>query len=203
MGFKNLRLFPIDSTKTGTGGYPFYDSPIRLQGSVAVGDPAAHPEDFNAVKVTITPTIKTRALNADNKEKLDVKFVGYELALEIFRVEPLAVAPLFGYTKDANGDIKEIINATRKQFGVYFEGETADGLKYQKYLYKVEFTDPDFETETDTGESVTTLKLAGNGYAIKESASGEHVKAYTVYATSSNWKTTIPTEMLQSPTPAE
>ena len=88
----------------------------------------------------------------------------------MFRAERQAIAPILGYTEYSSGtlkDIKEVVNsATKKKFGIFFEGATADGLVYQKYLYNVEFSEADFETETDTGEGAGTLKLVNLGEGI-------------------------------------
>jgi len=183
MGFKNLRLWPITAESDGTTGYPTYGAILKLQGN----DDDAN--DFNAVKVSLTPIKKTKTLSADDLEKNFEKYVGYDIALEVFRAERQAIAPILGYTEYSSGtlkDIKEVVNsATKKKFGIFFEGATADGLVYQKYLYNVEFSEADFETETDTGEGAGTLKLVGRGYPIVEIAGGAEVKGYTVYEGSS------------------
>lgn len=199
MGFKNLRLFAI-TNEAGDDGYPEYGDAIRLQGNVTAGETA--PADFNSVSVSLTPIKKTRTLAADDTEKEYEKYVGYDIELEVYRVEKEAVGNLFGYVKDSDSNIKEVVGSTdKKKFGLFFQGSTADGVEYQKYLYKIEFFESEFQTATDSGEGTDTLKLIGRGYPIVETDQTQ-VKAYTVYKGSDAWVDTgIATAMYKGPEP--
>lgn len=198
MGFKNLRLFPI-TTEVGSDGYPVYGDAIRLQGNVE--SPGVEPADFNSVSISLTPIKKTRTLAADDTEKEYEKYVGYDVSLEVYRVEKEAVENLLGYVKDTKGNIKEVVGSTtKKKFGLFFQGSTADGLEYQKYLYKIEFLESEFQTATDSGEGTQTLTLVGRGYPIVETDQTQ-VKAYTVYKGTDAWVATgIATDMYKGPT---
>ncbi len=190
MGFKKLRLFPV-TTESGIDGYPEYGQPIRLQGT-------GNEEDFNSINIKLTEIKKTKTLNADDKEKIKERITGYDVELEVYRVEAEAAELIHGHAADANGNLKEIVNGAKKKFGLFFEGKTSDELKYQKYLYLVEFTGSDFEASTDTGENTGTLKLTGKGYLITE-VSGAEVKAYTVYHGNPDWLDNTPTAMYKGP----
>lgn len=191
MGFRKLRLFEI-TTEVGADGYPVYDTtPIRLQGS-------GIEEDFNSVSIKLTSVKKTKTLVADDKERVHEIEVGYDIELEVLGVEASASEDAFGFVKDADGNIKEVVNGTKKRFGLFFEGKTASGTVFQKYLYKVQFGTPDTEQQADSGENVVTLKITGKGEIITD-ANGVQVKAYTVYAGNTGFVSGEPTEMYKEP----
>ena len=113
-------------------------------------------------------------------------------------VDPAATESVFGFVKDTAGNVKEVVNGTKKKFGLFFEGKTASGTVFQKYLYKVSFSTPDIEQQADSGENVVTLKITGKGEIITDST-GTQVKAYTVYEGNSGFVTTDPTSMHKGP----
>jgi CRISPR/Cas system CSM-associated protein Csm4 (group 5 of RAMP superfamily) len=140
MGFRKVRLFEI-TTEVGSDGYPVYSTtPIRLQGT-------GTEEDFNSVSIKLSSVKKTKILVADDLEKVNEIEVGYDIELEVLNVEAAASEDAFGFVKDTNGNIKEVVNGTKKKFGLFFEGKTANGIVFQKYLYKLKFGTPDLVYE--------------------------------------------------------
>jgi hypothetical protein len=191
MGFRKLRLFEI-TTEVGADGYPVYSAtPTRLQGT-------STDEDFNSVSIKLTSVKKSKTLVADDIEKVHEIEVGYDIELEVLGVDPAATESVFGFVKDTAGNVKEVVNGTKKKFGLFFEGKTASGTVFQKYLYKVSFSTPDIEQQADSGENVVTLKITGKGEIITDST-GTQVKAYTVYEGNSGFVTTDPTTMHKGP----
>jgi hypothetical protein len=191
MGFRKVRLFEI-TTEIGQDGYPVYGAtPIRLQGT-------GTEEDFNSVSIKLTSVKKTKTLVADDKERVNEIEVGYDIELEVLGVDAGASEDAFGFVKDANGNIKEVVNGTKKKFGLFFEGKTASGTIFQKYLYKIQFGTPDTEQQADSGESVVTLKIIGKGEIITDT-NGVQVKAYTIYSGNTGFVTGEPTEMYKEP----
>lgn len=193
MGFRKLRLFEI-TTEIGLDGYPVYKTtPIRLQGS-------GTDEDFNSVSIKLTNVKKSKTLVADDIEKVHEIEVGYDIELEVLGVDPTASESAFGFVKDTDGNIKEVVNGTKKKFGLFFEGKTASGTVFQKYLYKIQFGTPDTEQQADSGENVVTLKITGKGEIITDS-NGVQVRAYTVFSGNDGFVTGEPTEMYKEPAP--
>lgn len=191
MGFRKVRLFEI-TTEVGSDGYPVYSTtPIRLQGT-------GTEEDFNSVSIKITSVKKTKTLVADDLEKVNEIEVGYDIELEVLGVEAAASEDAFGFVKDTNGNIKEVVNGTKKKFGLFFEGKTANGIVFQKYLYKLKFGTPDTEQQADSGENVVTLKITGKGEIITDSK-GDQIKAYTVFSGNEGFVVGEPTCMYKEP----
>jgi hypothetical protein len=191
MGFRKVRLFEI-TTEVGSDGYPVYSTtPIRLQGT-------GTEEDFNSVSIKLSSVKKTKTLVADDIERVKEIEVGYDLELEVLNVEASALEDAFGFKKDADGNIKEVVNGTKKKFGLFFEGKTASGTVFQKYLYKIQFGTPDTEQQAETGENVVTLKITGKGEIITDS-NGVQVRAYTVFSGNDGFVTSEPTSMYKEP----
>lgn len=195
MGFRKVRLFEI-TTEVDTDGFPAYGStPLRLQGT-------STDEDFNSVSIKLTSVKKTKTLTADDLEKVSEIEVGYDIELEVLNVDATAAASVFGFTKDTDGNIMEVVNTSKKKFGLFFEGKTASDIVFQKYLYKVHFSTPDIELESDTGDNVVTLKVSGKGEIITD-AEGKQIKGYTVFEKTTAFVTGEPTSMYKGPTPVQ
>lgn len=166
--FKKLRVAPINS-RDGVDGYPVYGSFVKLQTG-----------DFNSVEITINPVTKERTLQADDKEKVSTKILRYTGKLKIFEVDVDAAVALFGFTKDANSNLIQVENNTaKKNFGVFFQSETPNAKKYQKYLYDVEFKTPTFSASTDSGDGVNDMEIDFVVYLV--TASSKEVAGATVY----------------------
>lgn len=186
MGFKKLRLAPI-TTLVGDDKYPEYGSFVKLQDTTT-------DIELNSVEIKLTPTTKTKAYEADDRRVEKRVVVGYEIALKVYDTQVSTAKDMFGYEQDANSNLIETVNSTdKKAYGVFFEGVTAKGVKYQKYLYHVEFDEPTFTATTDNGETAEAMEITGRGYLIDTGT--ELVKSATVYSDKSGWVTSEPQSM--------
>lgn len=186
MGFKKLRLAPISSL-VSDDKYPVYGSFVKLQDTTT-------SLELNSVEIKITPTTKTKTLEADDRRDEKRVVVGYNVTLTVYDILASTAKEMFGYTTDANSNTIEVVNSSNKKaFGVFFEGETAKGVKYQKYLYYVEFDEPTFSTKTDNGENTETMEITGRGYLVDTGT--KQVKSATVYSGNTGWVTGEPTAM--------
>jgi hypothetical protein len=137
-------------------------------------------DELNSVEISITPVVKTKTLSADDKEvelKRDVRYTG---TLRAYHVDADAAAAIFGFTKDANSNIVEVMNAAKKSFCIFFEAGTGKEVKYQKYLYDVKFDTPNFSFATDAGEETANLEITFTGEFVV--IGGKQVRGVTVYS---------------------
>jgi len=187
-----IRIFPI--TSFGTDGYPVVAAPIKLV-TIKEGE-----TEVNNIRVKITPTVKIKTLNADDREEEHKAIVGYKGDMEAYGVDAAALAALQEVEKDTNGNINHLAGTgTEKPVVVFFEGKNEKGVKFQKWLYKVKF-DPiteECKTEDDSGTSVS-LSFVGE---VIQTGSVSRVYA-TVYHGNKGWVDGEPTaqDLYKQPT---
>lgn len=187
-----IRIFPI--TGFGTDGYPEVSAPIKL---VTIKDGET---EINNIRVKITPTVKTKTLNADDLEEEHKSVVGYKGDMEAYGVDAVALDALQEVEKDTNGNINHLAGTgVKKYVVVFFEGKNEKGVKFQKWLYKVKF-DPiteECKTEDDSG---TSIALSFVGEVIQ---TGTKARVYaTVYQGNKGWVEEEPTaqDLYKQPT---
>ena len=186
MGFKKLRLAPITSF-VSLDGYPVYGPFAKLQeASAAI--------ELNSVEMTITNVIKEKTLQADDKEQVVKTVVRTEGILKVYECIAAVAREMFGYAADANGNTIETLNSPdKKRYGAFFEGKTAKGTKYQKYIYDMEFEEMSESFLTDTGEEGTVLEIPFKITFIE--SDGKVIRAATVYSDKNGFVTGEPTIM--------
>lgn len=154
-----IRIFPI--TGYGSDGYPTYGTPIPLI-TFGTGE-----TEVNNIRLKITPTTKTKTLNADDIEEVHEAVVGYAGEIEAYGVDATALSTLFNATKDANGNINHLAgDVSEKYVGIFCQGKNEKGKKFQTWLYAVKFKP--FESELSTlSDSATSIQLEFNGLVIQ------------------------------------
>jgi hypothetical protein len=192
MGFQKLRVAPITETTPGVDGYPVYGSFIKLQAG-------ASADELNAVEITVTPIKKTKTLSADDKEVMHEKDVRYEGTLKIFDIDADGISNILGYKKDANGNVIEQLNDSSKaKFCIFFQGESATGKKYQKYLYNVSFNPSNYVATTNSGEDTQSIELTFKGDDLY--ISGKQIRSATVYQGNTGWVESEPSTVYKEVT---
>ena len=188
MGFSQLRLFPI--TERGNTGLPVYGVPIGLQ-----TDKKA--QEVNSVEISIEYVTKEKTLSADDTEEVREAVVRFTGTIKVYDVLKDALGSVLGYTIDANGNVVETVNAgTKKSFGLFFRCKNSRDVKFQKYIYDVEFLKPNETHATDSGDGTATIDLKFNGRII--CADGKSYPAFNVYEGKAGYveEGEEPTEML-------
>lgn len=186
MGFRKLRLFPITS-HVSEDGYPVYGEAVKLQNTSAANE-------LNAVELTITSITKERTLQADDKEEVKKVTMRDEGTLKVYECDKETARGMFGHREDGNGNTIETVNSPeRKRYGMFFEGKTTKGTKYQKYIYDVEFGDMPQSFLTDTGDDSNTLEIPFNSKFME--INGEKIRAATVYDGNQGWVESEPETM--------
>jgi len=184
MGLKKLRLAQITS-RVSNDRYPIYGAFLKLQDTSV-------SEEMNSVEVSITNVIKEKTLQADDKEKVHKTTVRADGVLKVYECMPSVARDMFGYAMDANGNtIERLNNRDKKHYGMFFEGKTAKDKKYQKYIYDVEFDEPNAVFTTDNGEESGTLEIPFRVEFVETDAG--IVRSATVYEGNNGWVSGEPT----------
>lgn len=146
-----IRVFPI--TSYGTDGYPVLGTPIKLV-SLSTGE-----TEVNNISVKITPTVKTKTLNADDIEEIHNSIVGLSGEIEAYGIDATALANITEAEKDSNNNINHVVNTgSEKHVCLFFQGKNEKGAAFQKWLYKAKF-DPIEESNKTSGDSAEAIKL--------------------------------------------
>lgn len=171
MGFSQLRLFPI--TERGNTGLPTYGTPLSLQTD-------KRSAEVNSVEISIEYVTKEKVLSADDTEEVKEVVVRFGGTLKVYDVLSSALDSVLGYEIDRNGNVVETVNSgTKKHFGLYFRCKNSRDVKFQKYIYDVEFLKPNETHATDSGDGTATIDLKFNGKII--TADGKSYPAFNVY----------------------
>lgn len=194
MALSKIRIFPI--TSYGVDGYPVYGTPVALV-TIETGE-----TEVNNIRLKITPTTKTKTLNADDVEEAHSSVVGYSGEIEAYGIDAAALAAVLDAEKDTNGNINHIAGATSEKYvGVFCQGQNEKGKKFQTWLYAVKF-DP-FEEELATNsETAKSIKLTFTGKVI---STGSNKRTHaTVFAGNTGYVAEgtepIPTSIYKQPT---
>lgn len=182
MGLCKVRLFPI--TAKIANDYPTYGAPFKL----CMSD----DDEINNISVTINNKVKEKTLQADDKERTSRVVTAYEGELQAYGLDADAVANLFGYEKDIDGNVMDVVNNEPLGFGMFYQGENEKGIAFQKYFYDLLLYpgDEGSKTKTETAESIT-LSIDGRILAIN----GKNIRSKTVYQGNPGWVEGEPTEM--------
>ena len=171
MGFCQLRLFPI--TERGNTGLPVYGTPVSLQTD-------KKSAEVNSVEISIEFVSKEKVLAADDTEEVREVIVRFGGTLKVYDVLASALDSVLGYEIDKNGNVVETVNSgNKKHFGLYFRCKNSRDVKFQKYIYDVEFLKPNETHATDSGDGTATIDLKFNGRII--TADGKKYPAFNVY----------------------
>jgi hypothetical protein len=178
MGFRKLRLAPIVSW-VSEDGYPIYGPFVRLQ-DVPVA------QELNSIELSLNNVTKEKTYQADDREEVKKVTVRAEGTLKVYDCLPEVCRAMFGFSTDANGNtIENLNNIEKKHYGLFFESKSANGKRYQKYLYDVEFEEISPTFATDTGENDVTLEIP---FKVKfAEINGTLVRAATVYEGNVGW----------------
>ena len=144
-----VRIFPVSAF--GSDGYPTLSSPIKLA-TLESGE-----TEVNNIRIKLTPTLKTKTLNADDREEKHSTVVGMEGELEAYNVDSTALSSLLAIGKDTNGNAHFYAgNQTDKNVCIFCEGKNEKGKKFQTWIYCATFEPLEEEqnTESDTATSV-------------------------------------------------
>lgn len=184
MSFRKVRIFPI--TGTGQDGYPVYSAPVKLL-ALESGE-----TEVNSIKITLTPTVASKNLRADDIDEPTESITGYSGDLEVYGIDADALSVLLSNVeKDTNGNIVHLAGAfTDKYVGLFFEGKNEKGKRYQKWLYKVKFTEPNEAPETE-GDNATSITLSFKGVPFL--VGNKYVSRGTVYEGNTGYVSGEPT----------
>lgn len=185
MGLCKVRLFPIK--EINPNDYPAYNMPFKLCSS--------DDENINNISVTINNKVKEKTLQADDQESVSRAVTGYEGELQAYGLDADATTNLFGYQKNSDGNVLDVVNNEPLGFGLFYQGENEKGIAFQKYFYHVKLYpgDEGSKTKTESAESIT-LTLEGRILKID----GDDIRSFTVYEGNPGWVDGEPTEMLTS-----
>lgn len=101
MGLCKVRLFPIK--EINPNDYPAYNMPFKLCSS--------DDENINNISVTINNKVKEKTLQADDQESVSRVVTGYEGEIQAYGLDADATTNLFGYQKNADGNVVDVVNA--------------------------------------------------------------------------------------------
>lgn len=172
-----VRLFPI--TAWGTDGYPTLGSPIQLA-TVSEGE-----TEVNSIRIKLTPTTKSKTLEADDRQEVHTSVVGMTGELECYCADATALAALFPVDQDTNGNLHFLAGVqASKEVAIFLEGRAGEkGKKYQMWIYDATFEplEEELNTESDTAQSVTlsfNVKVINAGTTSGTKKDRTHAKAY-------------------------
>lgn len=172
-----VRLFPINSW--GSDGYPVLGSPIQLA-TVTSGE-----TEVNNIRVKLTPTVKSKTLEADDREEKHTSVVGMTGELECYCADATALAAIFPVDQDTNGNLHFLAGVqASKEVAIFFEGRAGEkGKKYQMWIYDCTFEplEEELNTESDNAQSVSlnfNVKVINAGTTSATKKDRTHAKAY-------------------------
>ena len=172
-----VRLFPINSW--GTDGYPVLGSPIQLA-TVAEGE-----TEVNNIRIKLTPTVKSKTLEADDREEVHTAVTGMSGELECYCADPTALAAIFPVDKDSNGNVHFLAGVqSSKEVAIFCEGRSGEkGNKFQMWIYDCTFEplEEELNTETDNAQTVSlsfNVKVINAGTTSGTRKDRTHAKAY-------------------------
>jgi hypothetical protein len=178
MSFRKLRLAPIISY-VSTDGYPIYGAFKKLQDVSA-------SEELNAVEFTFSNVVKEKTYQADDKEVIKKVIVRGEGKLKVYGCDKAQALDMFGFSRDINNNTLEVMNGYKKShYGLFFESKDSHDKRFQKYIYDVEFDEPEFTAATDTGEEVGTLEIPFIAYFL--TIDGHDLRGAVVYEGNPGW----------------
>ncbi len=171
-----VRIFPISSW--GTDGYPVLGTPIALA-TVGSGE-----TEVNNIRFKLTPTVKSKTLEADDRQEKLNSVVGMTGEVECYCADAAALAAIFPVTTDANGNVHFLAGVqSSKEVCLFLEGRAGEkGSKYQMWIYDCVF-DPleeELNTESDSAQTVSlsfSVKVINAGTSTKQDRT--HAKAYS------------------------
>ena len=171
MALSKIRIFPISGT--GSDGYPTLSSVVKPM------TPGSGETEVNNIKLSIKKVVKTKTLNADDKEEEHNAVVALDGTMTVYCADADFLAAVLPCTKDSNGNLHFYAGVqSAKDVCIFAEGKNEKGKKFQVWIYDCQFKpfDEDFETESD---SDVQIELPFKGLVIEAGGkSRTHARVY-------------------------
>ena len=158
MALSKIRIFPIASY--GSDGYPVYSAPVKPL-TLAEGE-----TEVNNIKISIQKVLKTKTLNADDKEEEHSSVVALDGKMTVYGADATFLSTILPSTKDSNGNLHFYAGVQETpKVGIFFEGKNEKGKKFQTWIYCAQFKPLNEELETEKDDTVE-VELEFKGLVI-------------------------------------
>ena len=158
MALSKIRVFPISGF--GSDGYPTLSSPVPLM-TLGSGE-----TELNNIKMSIKKVLKTKTLNADDKEEEHSSVVSLDGTLTAYEADANFLSAVLPCTKDTNGNLHFYAGVQETpKVCIFAEGKNEKGKKFQTWIYCAQFKAFDEEVETEA-DSTTQIELPFKGLVI-------------------------------------